>query len=238
MTCYMPLPPAATRPCWLRALTRLTRARCAPSPVRTAPQARKELHADVERSGFNYSGAIRRATSTRAPMYSLLLTVHLAVYLPPNCLLTTYSVGNVIDLAPLGLAVHNVEWETEAALAFLRLGALHVKQGRAAAFYLHLCTTLTHSPGPRAGVCSDPRLSAAGLSAAAPAVQPTRASVMARTGADGGGGDRYTAAGADRWRCDALDPNPDPDPDPDPNPTQLYKDIGLPMDAMGGAPGP
>ena len=151
-------------------------------------------------------------------MYSLLLTVHLAVYLPPNCLLTMYSVGNVIDLAPLGLAVHNVEWETEAALAFLRLGALHVKQGRAAAFYLHLCTTLTHSPGPRAGVCSDPRLSAAGLSAAAPAVQPTRASVMARTGADGGGGDRYTAAGADRWRCDALDPNPDPDPDPDPNP--------------------
>ena len=84
-----------------------------------------------------------------------------------------HSVGNVIDLAPLGLAVHNVEWETEAALAFLRLGALHVKQGRAAAFYLHLCTTLTHSPGPRAGVCSDPRLSAAGLSAAAPEVQPT-----------------------------------------------------------------
>jgi arylsulfatase A-like enzyme len=48
-------------------------------------EARKELHADVERSGFNYSGAI--------------------------------SVGNVIDLAPLGLAVHNVEWETEASLA-------------------------------------------------------------------------------------------------------------------------
>ena len=38
--------------------------------------------------------------------------------------------------------MHNVEWETEAALAFLRLGAVHVKQGRAAAFYLHLCTTL------------------------------------------------------------------------------------------------
>ena len=132
-------------------------------------EARKELHADVERSGFNYSGAL--------------------------------SVGNVVDLAPLGLALHNVEWETEAALAFLRLGALHVKQGRAAAFYLHLCTTLTHSPGPRAGVCADPRLSAAGLSAVAPQVQPTRASVMARTGADGGGGDRYTADGADRWRC-------------------------------------
>ena len=132
-------------------------------------EARKELHADVERSGFNYSGAL--------------------------------SVGNVVDLAPLGLALHNVEWETEAALAFLRLGALHVKQGRAAAFYLHLCTTLTHSPGPRSGVCADPRLSAAGLSAVAPQVQPTRASVMARTGADGGGGDRYAADGADRWRC-------------------------------------
>ena len=47
---YRPLPPAATRP-----LPAATAPHLLLLPL--APQARKELHADVERSGFNYSGA-------------------------------------------------------------------------------------------------------------------------------------------------------------------------------------
>lgn len=73
------------------------------------------------------------------------------------------SVGNVMDLDPIGLNYHNLDWEAEAALRFLSLASGHVAAGRVAAFYLHFCTTLTHSPGPTRGICADPRLCQAGL---------------------------------------------------------------------------
>ena len=92
------------------------------------------------------------------------------------------SAGNVVDLAPLGVAVHNMDWEAEAALRFLDMAHAHVDARRAAGYYLHVCTTLTHSPGPMGGICADPRLSEGGLLATAPVGLPTRASIQDRTG--------------------------------------------------------
>ena len=92
------------------------------------------------------------------------------------------SVGNVVDLSGLGLAVHNMDWEAGAGVSFLREAGARVASGHAPAFYLHMCTTLTHSPGPSKGICADPRLSEGGLLPSAPSVLPPRASTIARTG--------------------------------------------------------
>ena len=92
------------------------------------------------------------------------------------------SVGNVVDLGGLGLALHNLDWEAHAALQFLDRAASHVAARRAAAYFLHVCTTLTHSPGPSKGICADPRLSEGGLLDGSPSGLPSRASVLARTG--------------------------------------------------------
>ena len=93
------------------------------------------------------------------------------------------SVGNVVDLNNLGLGVHNMDWEAGAGVEFLETAHDHVARGHASAYFLHLCTTLTHSPGPRGGICADPRLSEGGLISAA-SVLPSRQSIMQRTGGE------------------------------------------------------
>ena len=113
------------------------------------------------------------------------------------------SVGNVVDLAPLGLAVHNMDWEAEAGLNFLELAQGHVAAGRALGFFLHLCTTLTHSPGPKSGVCADPRLSEGGLLSRAPVGMPSRSSVFERTGGRRCSWPEYDAAHT-LWVDDAI----------------------------------
>ena len=92
------------------------------------------------------------------------------------------SVGNVVDLSNLGLGLHNMDWEAQAGVNFLDLAHAHVAAQRASGYFLHLCTTLTHSPGPGRGVCGDPRLSQGGLLPEGVDVLPSRASVMSRTG--------------------------------------------------------
>lgn len=92
------------------------------------------------------------------------------------------SVGNVVDLSGLGVGVHNLDWEAEAALRFLEMAHEHVAAERAVGYFLHVCTTLTHSPGPNNGLCADPRLSEGGLLATSPIGLPSRASVLDRTG--------------------------------------------------------
>ena len=90
--------------------------------------------------------------------------------------------GNVVDAVKLGVGVHNMEWHTAAALEFIGLAAEHARRGRAAGFYLHFCPTLSHSPGPKLGICANELLTEGGPIAAVPTAQPSRASVMARAG--------------------------------------------------------
>ena len=113
------------------------------------------------------------------------------------------SVGNVVELQPLGVGVHNMDWEAEAALRFLDVAHAHVAAQRADGYFLHVCTTLTHSPGPNNGVCADPRLSAGGLLPSSPVGLPTRASVLARTGGQRCGFQEYDASHT-LWVDDAV----------------------------------
>ena len=90
--------------------------------------------------------------------------------------------GNVIDATNLGVGVHNIDWEADAALHFLDTAVEKVTAYYARAFYLHFSTTLTHSPGPKQGICADPRLCLGGLLSQAPSVLPSRESILQRTG--------------------------------------------------------
>ena len=96
------------------------------------------------------------------------------------------ELGNVVDTQALGLGVHNAEWEAEAALTFLRTAAARISTNNINGFFLHFCTTLTHSPGPNHGICADPRLCEGGLlarpSAAAASGMPPRSEIFARAG--------------------------------------------------------
>ena len=113
------------------------------------------------------------------------------------------SVGNVIDLTNLGLGVHNLDWEAQAGVDFLEEAHGHVASGHARAYFLHLCTTLTHSPGPNRGICADPRLSEGGMLPRVPNALPSRASVMARTGGARCGWQEYDAVHT-LWVDDAI----------------------------------
>lgn len=93
------------------------------------------------------------------------------------------ELGNVVETQGLGLGVHNAEWEAEAAVGFLSAAAERLAAGAASAFYLHMCTTLTHAPGPNRGICADSRLSEAGLLPQPPAgTMLPRSDVFARAG--------------------------------------------------------
>jgi arylsulfatase A-like enzyme len=93
------------------------------------------------------------------------------------------ELGNVVDTQGIGLGVHNAEWEAEAAVKFLDAAAERLAAGAAPAFYLHMCTTLTHSPGPVGGICADSRLSAGGLLPRPPSgMMAPRSAVFARAG--------------------------------------------------------
>ena len=94
------------------------------------------------------------------------------------------SVGNVLDWSALGAGVHNMDWEAQAGLEFLDLAASHVAAGRAAAYYLHLCTTPPTRRDPiaasaRTRVCRPAGCARLGADGAL----PPRASILARTGA-------------------------------------------------------
>ena len=104
------------------------------------------------------------------------------------------SIGNVVDLSRVGLAYHNMDWEANAGLDFLDLAHEHVQQGRASAYFLHLCTTLTHSPGPSKGICADPRLSGGGILPDRPSpLDKTRQQIMEMTGGQRCGWQEYDA---------------------------------------------
>lgn len=113
------------------------------------------------------------------------------------------ALGNVVELTSMGLGVHNMDWEAEAGLRFLDLAHEHVAAGRARGYFLHLCTTLTHSPGPSRGVCADPRLTEGGVVSTPPVGLPSRESVMARTGGSRCGWQEYDAVHT-LWVDDAI----------------------------------
>lgn len=74
------------------------------------------------------------------------------------------------------LDIHNMEWITQGALDFLDTAAQQEKP-----FYLYLATTLQHGPSPIGSLKNgNPLATPAGLLNEAPAVQPSRASVLKR----------------------------------------------------------
>lgn len=93
------------------------------------------------------------------------------------------ELGNVGETSQLGLGVHNAEWEAEAATVFLREANERIGAGAAEAFYLHMCTTLTHSPGPQSGICANGHLCEAGLLSRLPSTKmASRPEIFARAG--------------------------------------------------------
>jgi arylsulfatase A-like enzyme len=81
--------------------------------------------------------------------------------------------GNLADHKLDTLTVHNQEWVTQGALEFLdRYGDQP--------FFLHVCTTLQHSPSPTESIGGDPRMPPAALLPEAPRVQAARDSILPR----------------------------------------------------------
>jgi arylsulfatase A-like enzyme len=74
---------------------------------------------------------------------------------------------------PKALAVHNVDWMTDRALAFLR-----TEDERP--FFLYYATTVPHGPSAAASMRADPRYTMAGVLDVAPAGQPPRQDVFRR----------------------------------------------------------
>ena len=81
--------------------------------------------------------------------------------------------GNLDDHKLNALKFHNMEWTTKGALDFL-------DQAGDKPFFLHLCTTLQHSPAPNQSIAGDPTLTPAGHLPAPLNVQAPRASIAAR----------------------------------------------------------
>ena len=76
--------------------------------------------------------------------------------------------GNLADHKLDALIYHNMEWITKGALDF-------VEQAGDKPFFLHLCTTLQHSPPPNQSIAGDPTMTPAGHLPAPLEVQAPRA---------------------------------------------------------------
>jgi arylsulfatase A-like enzyme len=81
--------------------------------------------------------------------------------------------GNLADHKLDALKYHNMEWVTKGALDFL-------EQAGDEPFFLHVCTTLQHSPAPNQSIGQDPTMTPAGHVPAALRVQAPRAGIVAR----------------------------------------------------------
>jgi arylsulfatase A-like enzyme len=81
--------------------------------------------------------------------------------------------GNLKDYGLNALSVHNQEWVTKGALDF-------IEQNKSRPFFLHLCTTLQHSPSPNKSIQGDARYTPAGLLPAPLNVQAPRATIAGR----------------------------------------------------------
>lgn len=81
--------------------------------------------------------------------------------------------GNLADHKLDALKYHNMEWVTKGALDFL-------EQAGDKPFFLHLCTTLQHSPTPNQSLRGDPTMTPAGQLPAPLDVQASRASIIER----------------------------------------------------------
>lgn len=86
--------------------------------------------------------------------------------------------GNLADHKLDALIYHNMEWTTKGALDF-------VEQAGDKPFFLHLCTTLQHSPPPNQSLAGDPTMTPAGHLPVPLNVQAPRASIRQRLKAAG-----------------------------------------------------
>ena len=81
--------------------------------------------------------------------------------------------GNLADHKLDALKYHNMEWTTKGSLDFL-------EQAGDKPFFLHLCTTLQHSPPPNQSIAEDPTMTPAGHLPSPLNVQASRASIAER----------------------------------------------------------
>ena len=81
--------------------------------------------------------------------------------------------GNLADHKLDALKYHNMEWTTKGALDFL-------DQAGDKPFFLHLCTTLHHSPSPNRSIGEDPTMTPVGHLPSPLNVQASRASISER----------------------------------------------------------
>jgi arylsulfatase A-like enzyme len=81
--------------------------------------------------------------------------------------------GNLDDHKLDALKFHNMEWVTKGALDFL-------DQASDRPFFLHLCTTLQHSPQPNQSIAGDPTITPAGHLSSPLKVQAPRATISQR----------------------------------------------------------
>lgn len=89
--------------------------------------------------------------------------------------------GNIEEYRLDGLKFHNQEWIAEGALNFI-----DKYQDSEKPFYLHVCTTLQHSPSPNMSLKQgDPRQTPVGLLDKLPDVQPARETIAPRLRAAG-----------------------------------------------------
>ncbi len=86
--------------------------------------------------------------------------------------------GNLADHKLDALMYHNMEWVTKGALDF-------IEQAGEKPFFLHLCTTLQHSPRPNQSIAGDPTMTPAGHLPAPLDVQAPRSSIRRRLKAAG-----------------------------------------------------
>lgn len=86
--------------------------------------------------------------------------------------------GNIDDHKLDALKYHNMEWVTKGAVDFL-------DQAGDQPFFLHLCTTLQHSPPPNQSIAGDPTMTPAGHLPAPLDVQAPRAGIGNRLQAAG-----------------------------------------------------
>ena len=83
--------------------------------------------------------------------------------------------GNIAEYQLDGLQFHNQEWIVEGAFEFID----NVRDS-GKPFYLHICTTLQHSPPPRLSVAGDPLQTPVGALDKLPQVQAARSSIAPR----------------------------------------------------------
>ena len=81
--------------------------------------------------------------------------------------------GNLADHKLDALKYHNMEWTTKGSLDFL-------EQAGDRPFFLHLCTTLQHSPSPNQSIAGDPTMTPVGHLPSPLNVQASRASIAER----------------------------------------------------------